>query len=92
MKYISYIDKNYPDVTVQMEYDWSLDIKLLAAIHFIVQNGSADSALSLIIDAILWSLDYDKIYQTFDSRCTIVKNDLHEVLNKKVVTVSDLFS
>lgn len=92
MQYISYIDKNSPDVIVRMEYEWPLDIKLLAAINFIIQNGSADSALSLIIDALTWSLDHEKIYKAFDSRCAIVKNDLHNTLNKKIVTVADLFS
>lgn len=92
MQYISYIDKKFPDVTIKMEYKWSLDIKLLAAINFIIQTGSTDSAFSLIIDALTWSFDHEKIYKIFDSRCTIVKDDLHDILNKKIVTVADLFS
>lgn len=92
MKYLSYIDNQHPETIIKMQYDWPLDIKLLAAINFVIQNWSWQEALCIVIDAINWTLHHESIMNTFNSRCTIKDDDIHNILNKKVVTVSDLFS
>lgn len=51
-----------------------------------------DTSLSLVIDAIQGEIEYQKIFDTFDKHCLIVKDDLHNTLNKKIVTAADLFS
>lgn len=51
-----------------------------------------DTALSLVIDAIQGDIEYQQIFDTFDKHCVIVEDDLHNALNKKIVTAADLFS
>lgn len=92
MQYLCYIAKDNPGNLMKLEYQGKQDIKFIAALTFIIGKWWMDTSLSLVIDAIEWNIQYDKILDIFNTHCTIVKDDLHEVLNKKVVTVADLFS
>lgn len=92
MQYLCYMEKNNPDIKVKIEYAGTLDIKIVAAVSFILAKWSIDSSLPMVLDAIQWDLDYDVIFKTFDEHCIIVKDDALEILNKDVVMVADLFS
>ena len=91
MQYLCYMEKNKPDALIKIEYKGDMDIKFIAALTFIIGKWWMDTSLSLVIDAIQWDLDRDEIMNTFDLYCTVV-NDVLNTLNKKVVTVADLFS
>lgn len=92
MQYLCYMEKNNPQTLVKVEYQGDMDIKLIAALTFIIGKWWMDTSLSLVIDAIQGEIEYQKIFDTFDKHCLIVKDDLHEALNKKIVTAADLFS
>ena len=92
MQYLCYIEKINPSVRIKLEYAGTLDVKLVAAISFIIAKWWMDSSFPMILDAIQGDLEYDKILNTFDKYCTIVKDDLLEILNKDIVTVEDLLS
>lgn len=85
------MEKNNPDVIIKIEYKGDMDIKFIAALTFIIGKWWMDTSFSLVIDAIQWDLDRDKIMNTFNLYCTVV-NDVLNTLNKKVVTAADLFS
>lgn len=91
MKYICYMVKDTPETLIKLEYEGKQDIKLIAALTFLISKWGMDSSLSLIIDAIEGDLQYEKIFGIFDKHCVIVK-DYENILNKKTVTVADLFS
>ena len=92
MQYLCYMEKNNPNTKIKIEYAGTLDIKIVAAISFIFRKWWIDSSLPMILDAIKGELDYDRILSSFDKHCTIVKDDLLEILNKDIVTVEDLLS
>jgi hypothetical protein len=91
MQYLCYIEKKTPEVLVKVEYEWPLDIKLVWALTFLIWKWWMDTSLSLVIDAIQWELEHEKIFKIFDKHCLIV-DDIHNSLNKKIVTAADLFS
>lgn len=90
MQYLCYKEKKNPDVLIKIEYKGDMDIKFIAALTFIIGKWWMDTSLSLVIDAIQWDLERDKIMNTFDLYCIVV-DDVLNTLNKKVVTVADLF-
>lgn len=92
MQYLCYMEKNNPQTLIKIEYQGDMDIKLIAALTFIIGKWWIDTSLSLVIDAIQGEIEYQKIFDTFDKYCIIVKDDLHNTLNKKIVTAADLFS
>ncbi len=92
MQYLCYIAKDDPGTLMKLEYQGKQDIKLIAALTFIIGKWWMDTSLSLVIDAIEGNIQYDKILDIFNTHCVIVKDELHEALDKKIVTVADLFS
>jgi len=91
MNYLCYIVKDDPEILIKLEYEGDQDIKLIAALTFLIKKWWMDASLSLILDAIEGTIEYKKIYDIFDEHCTVV-NDVFNTLNKKVVTAADLFS
>jgi len=92
MQYLTYTEKNDPLTLVKVEYSGDMDIKLIAALTFIIGKWWMDTSLSLIVDAIQGEIEYQKILDTFDKYCIILKDDVLNTLNKKIVTAEDLFS
>ena len=92
MQYLSYRRNDTPETLVKIEYQGDQDVKLVAALTYILNECSLNTSLSLILDSISWDLDKEYIFSVFNSNCTIVEWDIHQILNKDIVTMKDLFS
>ena len=90
-QHISYKKKKSPDEIVRITYDWALDIKLIAAVHFTLKEWWMDAWMSMMIDALQNELNIPHILDTFDKHCEIIIDPV-SMLAKDNITVSELFS